>query len=1672
MAKWLADPIKKKLESGKYDSDPAEAVKNLAKLQTYIDAPKKHKELQTAAKELHRTISERIEKSERPQPISEPAPPVLFPVAEEKRSSSSSSNSSASNSSSEASLEPASEKKPQIPVEPVIVPEAAPLEEPRPNPNPCPILYDPCTKEPLTGMPELEKRIRELKRQNDTTPVGLYGLTNATTNYEFVMGPFLDKTIPLDDLVSFRLNAGGQVGSDIYEVLSRMFVFFGGITDVNPQQGGNYQFMEKVEAAAPRVFAGPKEAFMAMKCKADSTSGVSDITLTRTPGAAGGAPIGRPYCESDCSVAAEGVIQTYIMSVKWYKQDRNAEHYDLEKLKATADTIIPAEGKPYGIIVFLKSKRDFERAHQRASRQYIRHIGKTYFGWEEDVKPFLQDIRRQLFEEAELRGLSPARILEDRYFVAGAKPTLGLQLHQEIITQSVCNTIATSEDNRYLVGVLPRGGKTYIAGGIIREYIRRTEARKMNILWLTAAPTETRSQVGADLIQKFQDFTDFDFIDVRDTIKLTKHNPFSFFFCSTQLLTQTAAGIGNQNRLYIDRLLKDDSSLGMIFYDEAHKTATGEKTGEEIDKIKKAYAQVKLPLIFLTATYYNILFDYKILQENTFIWDYTDVLKTRGLATSSDQEAAIDNLKARFRNAELVQHIIERRQANGESIEAMGKPYLDFPELYFISADIQEEARERFEAQAAYRPDAGLSMKSIFAIRDGASPAEYRTAAGGIRADAYRIFENLVNPRNMISLITPSAEGFEDREEGGTPLVKEARAMLEPTILGRINALSRAADSRFRLDQNPTLMMFMPTGGQGSNIFKTLCAWATLLMSHPWWRERYEVACVVDPKGLTEEERGSLVGAEAVGAPGVRIIRADPKSEILRIERELHCPAAGVNSKGLVVLAGQKLSMGVSLPCTDVVFLLNDSKSPDDIIQKMYRGLTPSPGKKAAFVVDLNPVRTLAAVYGYTRAASGTAMTSSAILNVIYDTYSWDADVYDMNLGKGGDARPQQFQEKLRQLFEEAEKDPEYRVHEDFGGIERAVGENIQRFVTTGMLSAITEYLSEKRVGSAGLTISLRDGATATLKKGQLVIRSPPVPVAEGEEAPVEDTIVIENFIEAVKDFVKYLAITTQESSLDDAVQEYASDEGFQKNIDNLMIARGAITKRDPRIIEVMLATIRELSARSRGMTRMFDDTKAKMGDSETRQTAVLKTIYKRLTPRKKEKEDSGEVFTPIELIESMLSHLPKSFWKNPDLKWLDPANGIGNFPVVVFYKLDEGLKDVIPNDKARRKHIVEKMIFMAEFRSSNSRIARNIFEKLCRGSTPNIWTIDSLTLTAESLKAHGWPEKYDIIMGNPPYNSKGITKGGGTFWPKFVKLAFDIVSPNGYITFVHPPGWRKFYDAEDRDNQGKIWYTIKEKGWNLDYINVSDQPPKHFPIVDYYVIHAKKTDALTKYDSKFMGIVGTGETILDYPFIPNMLNDETMRILRKLFDAKGEPIHIVYNQVFKPAASDKDNSGVSHYHFTSRTGEKQIYKKEYTSIPEYITKDKVIMTFNGGYEKGKLFAFYSDERMGTTNNSMYMLASSKAQGDKLVKFFNSDIVTFLMKITQYSASPNHKNEFKILNQLQMPDSLDYGLTAKEKDLISKVVGAKEANISEEHVSEGGGRRSKYGRTRKARRFW
>lgn len=82
-----------------------------------------------------------------------------------------------------------------------------------------------------------------------------------------------------------------------------------------------------------------------------------------------------------------------------------------------------------------------------------------------------------------------------------------------------------------------------------------------------------------------------------------------------------------------------------------------------------------------------------------------------------------------------------------------------------------------------------------------------------------------------------------------------------------------------------------------------------------------------------------------------------------------------------------------------------------------------------------------------------------------------------------------------------------------------------------------------------------------------------------------------------------------------------------------------------------------------------------------------------------------GEVFTPIELVDDMLNTLPGDVWTNPELKWLEPSNGTGNFSIRVLERLMEGLSEWEPDKYKRYNHIVNNMLYTCELLEDNNEI-------------------------------------------------------------------------------------------------------------------------------------------------------------------------------------------------------------------------------------------------------------------------------------------------------------------------------------------------------------------------------
>jgi hypothetical protein len=242
----------------------------------------------------------------------------------------------------------------------------------------------------------------------------------------------------------------------------------------------------------------------------------------------------------------------------------------------------------------------------------------------------------------------------------------------------------------------------------------------------------------------------------------------------------------------------------------------------------------------------------------------------------------------------------------------------------------------------------------------------------------------------------------------------------------------------------------------------------------------------------------------------------------------------------------------------------------------------------------------------------------------------------------------------------------------------------------------------------------------------------------------------------------------------------------------------------------------------------------------------LLELIDSCLKPKQKEKQENGEVFTPMCLVFEMLDNLDKhyitehgrSIFTEPSFKWFDPASGMGNFPVAVYLKLMERIP--IPNDEDRKKHIIENMLYMSELNKKNVFISHQIFN-MNNQYKLNLYEGDTLELDIVSV----WGvDSFDVILGNPPYNKGGIRSHTGkqlgdkneTIWTKFIEKSFEWLKPDGVLAFINPLSWLKKSHSLHNEMLEKhiVWMKLWDNSQSKGMIN-ADIP------ISLYVLQNKK---------------------------------------------------------------------------------------------------------------------------------------------------------------------------------------------------------------------------------------
>lgn len=216
----------------------------------------------------------------------------------------------------------------------------------------------------------------------------------------------------------------------------------------------------------------------------------------------------------------------------------------------------------------------------------------------------------------------------------------------------------------------------------------------------------------------------------------------------------------------------------------------------------------------------------------------------------------------------------------------------------------------------------------------------------------------------------------------------------------------------------------------------------------------------------------------------------------------------------------------------------------------------------------------------------------------------------------------------------------------------------------------------------------------------------------------------------------------------------------------------------------------------------------------------LYQTMNLYLPIRTNEKNKYGEVLTPPKLIEEIIDHFPETVWSNPDLTWIDPTCGTGNFMIMVYMRLMNGLAPWKPDLTERRNHIIENMLYMVELNDRNATVVRNLFG-------PNANIIEGDFLTCNSFNKKG----FDMIIGNPPFQDDLTVKrssGKNKLYERIVLKCLQLLNPCSWFGFITPDN---LFSGGSR-----IYLELIRK--NIALISFHKKIQTYFPKIQQYMCY------------------------------------------------------------------------------------------------------------------------------------------------------------------------------------------------------------------------------------------
>jgi hypothetical protein len=345
-----------------------------------------------------------------------------------------------------------------------------------------------------------------------------------------------------------------------------------------------------------------------------------------------------------------------------------------------------------------------------------------------------------------------------------------------------------------------------------------------------------------------------------------------------------------------------------------------------------------------------------------------------------------------------------------------------------------------------------------------------------------------------------------------------------------------------------------------------------------------------------------------------------------------------------------------------------------------------------------------------------------------------------------------------------------------------------------------------------------------------------------------------------------------------------------------------------------------------------------------------------------------------------------------------------------------------IEDIKERKKHILEKMLFMCELNKKNVFITKQIFD--IHGEYKlNIYQGD--TLLFDPVVAFGISH-FDIIVGNPPYNKGGIRSHTGkqlsvnnekneTIWPNFVSTCLTWLKDDGFLVFITPLSWLKKSHSLHKTLLSKhiIWMKLWDNMQSKKMINAVI-PISLYILKNTLNIEKNKTEIISNFRRRNLTTLSNEYLNKDYSIplayhtIFNKLTDFIEKNNLKL-EYHNKTVKSIGTKKRVPLSYNlKDNLAVDT--ITIKDG---IMVKTTNEIHLDADKDKLIIANKSSF----IGSFIDNSRLSLTGSDKFYILGENLE--LILKMLNFKISYMICHYTKYRQDFLEKEVFSYLPDIR-----------------------------------------------------